>query len=121
MPYIPVDPNEPEWRTGLSIIGKVAKPGSKTMVHGNGRQSLNFTVIVPTGIPFGMKTGANDYDICYFRCRMMDPEFVLYPSDVVEATGVLIKVGTDLSLLVNKLRVIARFHKKVKAPVTVSA
>jgi len=111
MPYILTNAQEDSWRYGLQITAKVGSPGSKIVVHGTGRQSLNFSVSLLTGIPWD-KPGKPSGGIIRVRCRWMDPDFLLNTSDVVRVTGMLIKAGTDLGLLVNKCEVLARFVKK---------
>ena len=114
MPLIPVDPNRTSWREGVTVIGKIGKPGCKPLIHGNGRTSLNFTVRIKAGAPFMPLGGkAQNYNDFNFRCMWFDPDTMLNTSDVVEVTGVVSRMNNgDLSLLVNKLEVLARFIPK---------
>ena len=116
MVHIPTNPNETEWSYCTAFTGRVAKPGSKNLLHGNGRVSLNFSIIVPTGMPWDCKTASSNYQTISVRCREFDPEFLLYTHDVVRVSGVLTKVDQNLGLLVNKLEVLARYYPKSKVP-----
>lgn len=109
MPYRFVT-EQTEWREGMTVLGKVGKPGSKIIVHGNGRQSINFTVTIPSSIPFGMAKNPNKtYAPLYVRCRMFDPEELLNTGDVVRVTGIPNRDDNYLGLLVNKIEVLARW------------
>jgi hypothetical protein len=115
MPYIFSDPNVTTWSYGVTVIGKVAKPGSKHMVMGNGREGLKFTVLSPSGIPFDKQVNPlHKYDQIYFRCLWLDPDMLLYPSDVVRVTGIITRLGEDIGLMVNRCECLARFFKKGK-------
>jgi hypothetical protein len=113
VPYIYTNEKEKSWVYGTTFIGKVGTPGSKLVLHGNGRTSLNFSISVLTGMPWDnpTKTGQK---LLYVRCRWMDPDFNLSTSDVVRVSGMLTKVEKDLGLLTNKCEVLARFVKKAQ-------
>ena len=113
MPLIPVNPNEKEWRYGVTVIGKIGKPGAKPVVHGNGRISLQFTTRIPCGLPVAERfVKALEYSDLNFRCTWLDPDLMLYTSDIVRVSGLVSRVGNDFGLLVNKCEVVARFVKK---------
>lgn len=95
----------------MTLTAKVGKPGSKLIIHGNGRQSLNFSLILLTAIPWDNPKG-NQAPTLYVRCKWFDPDYLLNTSDVVRVTGILTKVEKDLGLLCNQVEVLARFVKK---------
>jgi len=114
MPHVPTDPNHKKWFYGVTFIGKVAKPGCKPVIQGNGRVSLRFTIRIPCGTPFREipnKRPNPDFNI---RCIWFDPDLIFNTSDAVEVTGTLTWSGDDLALLVNKAKIIATFVSKNK-------
>lgn len=116
MPHVSTDPNRSSWRYGVTLIGKVAAPGSKPMIKGNGRSSLLFTVRIQAGIPFNKSE--KDFDDFNFRCMWLDPDFLLYTNDVVEVSGVISRTNksSDMGMVVNSCQVLARFVSKTKGP-----
>lgn len=107
---------ETTWSNGVTVLGKIAKPGSKVIVHANGRQSLNFTVIIPSGIPFeGKFDHRGDKSPIYWRCRWFDPDYFLNTSDIVRVSGLMNKNGQYPGLLVNNITVLARWITKREA------
>ena len=115
MPYKHLT-DETSWSQGVTVLGKIAKPGSKVIVHGNGRESLNFTVIIPSGIPFTkVITPGKHYAPIYWRCRWFDPEYLLNTSDIVRVSGIMHKNDEYPGMLVNRIQVLARWESKRSA------
>lgn len=114
MPHIPTDLDRQSWKYGITVIGKVAKPGCKPVIQGNGRVSLRFTMRIPCGVPFGTFPDKKLFADFNIRCIWFDPDFLVNTSDVVEATGTLTRIGDDLGLLVNRAQIIATFVSKNK-------
>ena len=108
MPHIPISTSE--WKYETSFTAKVGKLGSKLILHGNGRTSLNFSIAVRTGIPWDNPNKAYN-PFVYIRCKWFDPDLVLMASDVVKVTGMLTKVEKDIGLLVNNCELLAKFVK----------
>ena len=119
MPYIPIDSNRKTWNIGTTFIGKIAKPGCKPIIQGNGRTSLRFTVRIPCGIPFDIIPNKRPDTHFNVRCIWFDPDFLVDTSDTVEVSGTLTWVGKDLGLLVNRCSILAKFIsvKKLREPV----
>jgi hypothetical protein len=109
MPHIPVSTSE--WKYETSFTAKVGKLGSKLILHGNGRTSLNFSISVRTTIPWDNPTKVYN-PMVYVRCKWFDPEFVLMSNDVVRVSGIMTKVDKDIGLLVNQCELVAKFVKK---------
>jgi len=112
MPHVPEDPNRRSWKYGVTFIGKVAKPGCKPVIQGNGRVSLRFTIRIPCGIPFEAPPGSKNFKDFNIRCIWFDPDFLVNTSDVVEVTGTLTRMYEDLGILVNDAKMVARFVSK---------
>ena len=115
MPYKHLT-DETEWKMGVTVLGKVVKPGSKIVVHKNGNTSLNFSLMIPSGIPWDKPIApGKHYAPIYWRCRMFfhgADHFLLYTSDVVRVSGVMNKIDKDPGLLVNKIEILARWLAK---------
>ena len=114
MPYQHLT-DETNWKVGVTLLGKVGKPGSKPILHGNGRTSLQFTVIIPSGKPWDRRVEEVN-TIIYWRCRWFDPDLLLKTNDVVRVTGIMNKVQGNPALLVNKVELLARWVKGPREP-----
>jgi hypothetical protein len=109
VPHVPTDPNRKTWKYGVTVIGKVAAPGSKPVVKGTGRTSLQFTVRIQPALALFKET--KDFKYLNFRCMWLDPDFLLETNDVVEVTGNISRTGapSDLGMVVNQCTLLARF------------